>query len=121
MSEDWKVGFHRAVIDSILAKGRQLAPRSQRDNFGWRQDRYSHEPVDPVMHRILRHGIDYNKSTYVDSNWSEFAGTFTSDEQKYGMDAEIVTVRGERFEWRYEGTLGQMLDAILERDGRERD
>jgi len=61
-------------------------------------------------------GIDFARSSYDDSEWSQFAGTFADDPWPVsrGIDAIVVCSCGQVAgrHWRYTGTHAELLQAI---------
>ncbi|HEU0252830.1 MAG TPA: hypothetical protein VFR12_07325 [Pyrinomonadaceae bacterium] len=63
---------------------------------------------------IANHGIDYDKTTYVESNWNEFMGTFyEGDTSVYGVDMNLVLNDGTVLRWRYAGSVSDLIQAVL--------
>lgn len=106
--EDWRVGFKQALVDAIVQGG---YPIRDRDTvYGWED----FEGRKGKLRQIQEEGIDYVATTYDDSDWHEFMGTFyTGDTTVHGIDAEIVTSDGSRFRWRYKATMGELIQAVL--------
>lgn len=110
---DWKIGFKRAMIKALVDGGSPV--RDDPSFYGW-EDYDHHWP--PVRHpkRIMidRVGIDFDATTYRESVWAEFQGTFyEGDTRVYGVDLDLVLCNGKRLRWRYTGTVSKLLTAVL--------
>lgn len=115
MSDDWKAGLKRAVIDAIVSKG--LRVRDDPSLYGWGMYEYDekYDVTNATGHRILTANlIDYEKSTWDESSWHQFNGTFNDeDDTRRGVDASIVCVDGTVYPWRWECRLGEMILAVM--------
>lgn len=113
---DWKAGFKRAVIDAIVAGG--MPVRANPSRFGWED----YDRARDIKSAIAYQGIDYTRSTYRESCWDEFMGTFyQGDTRVYGVDATIVLrgaheigdPPGRSYHFRWKGTASDLIQAVL--------
>lgn len=108
---DWRIGFHQALVDAIVANG---SPHDPTQNSYWG----SSLPDDwtEVRPRIAAIGIDYaNTPKPIEAEWSEFSGTFhEGDNRKYGVDLELFLLDGTRVWYRYSGTISDLILAVVE-------
>lgn len=111
MSDNWRKGFHQAVIDTVIRLG---SPRKSGKNwellYGWADyDAYIERKA-----QIESVGIDYDKTTIEEADWDEFKGTFyEGDTRVYGIDVHVVLHDGTEFDWRYGRTIGRFLMELL--------
>ncbi len=110
MSEDWKAGFHRALIEAIVKNGSPHEPTKSPYWGSSLPDNWTN-----VMRVVGTVGIDYAAtSAPVEASWSQFMGTFyEGDDRVYGMDVELVLQDGTRHWWRYQGTASDLIQAVI--------
>jgi hypothetical protein len=109
MSDDWKAGFHRALVDAIVREGSPHDPT--RDPFygSTLPDRWVE--IGP---RVATVGIDYaNTPKPVEGEWMEFGGTFHPTEMVYGVDIELFLLDGTRVWYRYKGSVPHLILAVV--------
>lgn len=107
MSE-WKAEFKRHLIDVLVKEGSKIDDNAS--SFGWQE----YDLHGKFKSMILNYGIDYNKTTYVESNWYEFVDTFyEGDSTVYGVDMNLVLNNGTVLKWRYAGTVSDLIQAVL--------
>lgn len=74
------------------------------------------DPADHPSEHIKTCGINFARSSYEDSEWSEFAGTFAEDPWpiSHGIDAVVTCQCGKVAgrHWRYTGTHAELLNGI---------
>jgi len=118
MAGDWKAGMKRAMIDALIKLGSPVAKDAS--FYGWIDyDWRAAVGNRPHPKRLLiaEHGIDYAATTYEESYWDEFMGTFyEGDTRVYGVDLDLALLDGTRLKWRYAGNLSELMTEIL-RDG----
>lgn len=110
MSEDWKKDFHQSFVNAVVKHGHPIDRNGQ--IYWWQQ----HEPLrSQTVAKMHEVGIDYETSTYEESNWYEFKGTFyTGDTREFGVDLKVHLLDGTWQEWRYAGTISELIRAVLE-------
>lgn len=107
MVSDWKRGFHAAVIRAIITNGSPLDDKP--DGFGWLAGDW-----ERILATVRAGEVDYDASTYAESDWHEFMGTFyEGDTRVVGIDAAIALRSGERFVWRWKGTASDLIEHVL--------
>jgi hypothetical protein len=107
MSE-WKKEFKRHLIDVLVKEGGKIDDKASA--FSWQE--YDFHGKYKSM--ISNHGIDYDKTTYTESSWYEFMGTFyEGDTSVYGVDMNLVLGNGTVLKWRYAGTVSDLTQAVL--------
>lgn len=107
MSNSWKAGFKRALVDAIIRNGSPLDPKA--DIWGW-----THPKHHEVAQAVRSGKIDYQACTWEESEWSEFMGSFyEGDTRKYGMDLTIKMKDGQEFIYRYSGTVSDLILAVV--------
>lgn len=122
MTESWKGDFKRAVIDAVLRNGMKVKdvvmPRY--DFSGWADygDNNWAQGQSAALTQIEAEGIDYEATTYDDSEWYEFAGTFAEEPWTpiRGVDVVVKTLAGNTFRWRYDSSIGSLITEVLRDD-----
>jgi hypothetical protein len=115
MSNDtWKIGFTRALIDAIVREGGVVRKDGGSFYGGW-QD---YEVTPDVRAEIERVGIDYAKTTWTESEWHEFMGTFyEGDTRCVGIDAEVSLKSsrkgGRGYTFRWQGSVSDLIIAVV--------
>ena len=104
---DWKIEFHKALVDALVEGGSLICDNA--DIYGWRD----YDGTRNARQYIEHVGIDYAKTTYDDSTWDEFQGTFTDNRTVVGTDVDVVLNDGERLKFRYVGTLSSLIQAVV--------
>lgn len=115
MSENWRDDFKRALIDAVILHGSPLNDKDTHWNWlAW--EARNHEERWAAVRTV---GVDYEKTPMPeDSCWEEFMGTFyEGDTRVYGMDVNLVLNDGTHSPWRYSGTLGALIEAVMKADG----
>jgi hypothetical protein len=109
---DWKVGFHRALVDAIIREGSPHDPT--RDGFdGFYGSTLPNNWVE-IGPRVAAVGIDYaNTPKPEEGVWTEFGGTFGGNETVYGMDLELFLLDGTRVWYRYRGSAADLILAVV--------
>lgn len=106
ISGDWKRGFHRAMIDALVKNGTPVG-----DNpsfYGYIADNWPE-----ISERVRTTGIDYETSTFKDSEWHEFKGTFyEGDTRTTGIDVNLVLLDGSIAKYRWEGHPGDLIQQV---------
>ena len=107
----WKAPFRRALIRALVKHGSPVDPTPR--TYGWIARDWP-----AIGEAVTREGIDYDKTTYDDSEWWEFAGSFAEPHEgdRRGIDAVIVTLAGNSFRYRFSGTPGELIGYVLAED-----
>lgn len=106
----WQDGFKRAFLRAMVRQGSPVDDKPS--YFGWIAKDY-----ERIYKDVEENGIDYERSSWEDSSWDEFKGTFyEGDTRVFGVDALIVTGGGSRYRYRYSGTAGDLIASVLEDD-----
>jgi len=116
VSEDWKVGYKRAMLNEFGRSAYAL-----RTNDG---DRYYGGPFDyqrtSQVHEHLRGcEVDADASPMPkDVEWDQFNGTFAEDHTHHGLDGVITCRCGHlrKVRVRWEGSFTELLHGILRED-----
>lgn len=108
-TEDWRKGFHRALIDAVVSHGSPVA--DDPSFYGWIHQQYA-ERIKNV-HTV---GIDYERTQAPkEDSWEVFMGTFyEGDTRVYGLDLTVVLLDGQTVRFRYQGTLGELISAVVQ-------
>lgn len=120
----WQDEMKAALLRQIVADG-SLVQRGGGGGYGGWQDftrgehstprKWSYLTTELSAH-VAECGIDMDKSTYVDSDWTEFAGTFAEPpwEDRKGTDATIYCNCGKVAgrTWRYTDSIAALIDGI---------
>lgn len=105
---DWRSAFKKALIDNLIINGSPLRT-SGSTYYGW-----TAEDWQEVSREVFAGDIDYEQSSYRDSEWDEFKGTFyEGDETEYGVDLTIVLTDGRQFEYRWHGRMVEMIEQLV--------
>ena len=108
---DWRKDFHRAVVDTILRLG---APCRDGESWQLYYDWTDYSSLSERMTHITTIGVDYDKTTYEETNWQEFMGTFhEGDNTVYGVGMTLVLKDGHTYRWRYGQPFGTFLMEVL--------
>ena len=103
---DWRAEFRIALIDEVVRSGTPVS--SQPSYYGWMDHSYSEK-----RDQVKATGIDYAATTWEESYWDEFMGTFyEGDTRVYGIDLKLVLKDGTEFHWRYSGSGGNLIMAL---------
>lgn len=91
----------------------QGGPVSDRPSeFGWIATDHAAK-----RQQVANVGIDFDATTYRESCWNEFMGTFyEGDTRVYGVDVDLVLLDGTRLCWRYAGSVSELITAVLASD-----
>lgn len=105
----WKDEYHEAVIMAIVRNGSPLGKDASIYGWhAWEKDYLA------IVAMIKRRGIDFKKSTFNDSYWYEFAGTFAEEDNRIqGIEANIVLKGGISYTYRWSGSFSELLTAVL--------
>lgn len=105
----WKDDFRESLISFLVRNG---TPVSLKDRtYGWMDYEWQY-----LNDHLTICGTDITRSSWEDSEWSEFCGTFAEPpfEQRRGVDAVVYCncgqISGRR--WRYTGSYGELLKGI---------
>lgn len=119
MAGDWRAEMKRHMIDVLVRTGAPV--RDDPSIYGWQVYEWDEQwasrrkGTETRKQRVERVGIDYVATTYVESCWDEFMGTFyEGDTRVYGVDLHLVLLDGTRLHWRYSGSLSDLITAVLE-------
>jgi hypothetical protein len=111
VNKEQKAAFHIAVIDALTAQGTPVT--TGRTTYGWEARDYA----ELCMH-MAGCRPDYAASTWDDSTWTEWMGTFEPLDSRTGIDLVLTcacgTVRERR--WRYTDGYAELIRAITEGD-----
>jgi hypothetical protein len=109
VTPEQKAAFHCAVIDVLAAQGEPVTQGST--TYGWQAVDYME-----LREHMAACSPVYEASTWSDSEWTEFIGTFDPPEPRTGIDAVLTcrcgTVQGRT--WRYTGGYADLIRAITE-------
>lgn len=114
---DWRAGFKRALIDVLVQNGQLLKSDPYQRTYGWAD--YSAQ--GQRTQKRIRNGadIDYEASTWEESSWEEFMGTFyEGDTRVKGIDLRLVLKTKEEFNWRWSGSVGELIQQVVNEAGR---
>ena len=104
----WQEEFRRSLLDYLVRKGTPVG--ADASVYGWIDGDY-----EEIREHFASCGISCAQSTYEDSRWTEFGGTFAeSDTERTGIDA-VVTCNCGRYEgkhFRYTGGYAAMITEI---------
>ena len=107
--DDWRIGFHRALVDAIVHNGSPHDPTRSAYYGSSLPDNW----VDVSSH-VAAAGIDYaNTPAPTDATWLQFGGTFNEDTYVHGVDIELFLNDGTRQWYRYSGTISDLILAIV--------
>lgn len=112
MSEHWKIGFRRALIDAIVKNGSPLSPTPSA--YG-----YLHSEWQAVRKLVSDVGVDYDRTGEPrEVDWDEFRGTFyEGDTRRVGLDLDVVLRDGSTHAFRYDGTVSDLISQVLAETG----
>jgi len=99
--------LHRAVTDAIIALGTPVA--AETSPYSWMDFEYAELRIH------MAHCLPvYEKCTWDDSDWWEFAGTFDPDVRKQGIDLKLACGCGllTGRTWRYTDGYAALIRAI---------
>jgi hypothetical protein len=108
VNKEQKAAFHAAIVSTIAAWGSLVSPRAS--EYGW------HGEDTGEREHVRECGANPAASTWQDSEWTEFSGTFAEPPFQYrkGIDATVTCncglVEGERF--RYTDGYAELIRAI---------
>lgn len=114
MSDDWRIGFKRALVDTILRLGSPCKPGTDWElYYGWEDYGARYDQLD----HIDRVGIDYDKTETVESEWHEFKGTFyEGDNIAYGVDMRLMLLDETVYRWRFDRRLSDFIMELVKSD-----
>lgn len=116
MSDDWKTGFKKALIDVLVHNGQLLRPSESDRTYSWAD--YSKEGQARQKH-VRTHDIDYERTTWEESEWHEFMGTFyEADTRVKGIDLRVVMKTGEEYDWRWQGSVAELIHLVVNEAGK---
>lgn len=115
--EDWRKGFHRAMVDTIVREGSPLKLNPADRFYGWQAWNYGE-----IHDHIARVGIDYEATKIpVESEWEEFKGTFyEGDLTVYGVDITLVLADGAAYPWRTSMRMAEFIVAVVRQGNKEK-
>lgn len=109
----WKDEYKRAAGLFVLKHG---SWRSMRDDhylvYGWLADDW-----ERMARHLETHALDeITLSDFTDVEWSEFESTFTDNSEHHGVEITVTCSCGQIRDRviRYEGSLGEILQGILQ-------
>jgi hypothetical protein len=109
VTPEQKAAFHAAIIDTITAQGTPVTTGGTQ--WGWMSD-----DCYELREHMAGCSPVYETSTWSDSEWTEFVGTFEPTERGTGIDLVLTcrcgTVQGRT--WRYTGGYADLIRAITE-------
>lgn len=106
---DWRGGFKKALIDILIRDGELMKPTEYDRTYGWVD--YDKKRVREVKTLLDGGEIDYEASTWEESTWNEFT-------RVKGIDLRIVMKTKEEFDWRWEGSVGELIVAVVSEAGK---
>lgn len=114
--QDWRIGFKKALIDALIRGGNLLNDDPYQQTYGWEGD-YTKDGQAKI--KIIHNGdIDYEATTWEESTWHEFMGTFyEGDTRVKGIDLRIVMKTKEEFNWRWQGSVGDLIQQVVTEAG----
>lgn len=121
----WRDGFHAALYGYVLEHGGLVKEKlpGYRSYGGWRDysdvdwsngGKLLYLPDSPTGH-MLACGINYSKSSYADSEWESFSGTFAEPpwERETGLDVSLTCTCGKvSRKWRHQGSYADLIKAL---------
>lgn len=111
----WKVGFTRALIDAIVREGMPVKDdKAAYSSMSWED----WENATDIRREVQRVGVDYTKTTWTESSWDEFMGTFyQGDTRCHGVDAQVFLKSsrkgGRSYTFRWKGTTSDLILAVV--------
>jgi hypothetical protein len=113
MGDDWRVGFKRAVIDVLLRTSSKV--RDGDTIYGWTDYR-----EDEDVHRLISTvGVDYGATTWEESTWDEFMGTFyEGDTRVRGVDIRLVLLDKSEHNMRWTGSVAELITQVVNEAGK---
>lgn len=109
MPENWREGYRRAMLDTILRIGTPVkSPTSGMWDYEW-------EEVAQIRHKMHGCGINYEASGQIEEEkWHQFQGTFHEGEHyAYGVGVQIVADDGDSYHWRYTGNMAEFIKEVM--------
>jgi len=109
---DFTTDLRERMIDALVKHG---SPRSDTPGtFGW-----IHEDWEKVSRTVRDGTIDYAATSWTEVDWHEFMGTFyEGDTRRVGIDVTVVMRGGATHAYRYAGTVGELIRAVVGDVGR---
>lgn len=111
--EDWRKGFHKAMVDTIFQEGSPLKIDPATRFYGWQAWNFGE-----IRDHVTRVGIDYEATSEpLESEWLEFKGTFyEGDPTTYGVDLTLILNDGTAYPWRSTMRMAEFIVAVIRRD-----
>lgn len=118
MTEDWRVGYKRALLGAFARSARALKPT------GGGADTYYGGPFDyrrtnELWAHLRECAVDADASPMPqDVEWEQFRGTFAEDHTCHGLDGRLTCRCGflREVEVRWEGSFTELLHEVLRED-----
>jgi hypothetical protein len=107
MSEDWKVGFKRAMVDALLKEGSPLDPLE--DGWGW-----IHPDAEAIRKEMKFHAIDYRNTTWTDNWITANADSFNEGTRKEVIDVTVRFFSHDPVVFRYVGGVSDLISAVMQ-------
>lgn len=98
---DWRKGFHRAVVDTVLRLGDRWDPATQYLSI--------ERSLNVIHEQIQEIGINYDATTVTEEWW--YNGP--SGENVLGVDMHLVLNNDTTYWWRYGHRLSELLIEII--------
>lgn len=118
---DWQAGYRKAVLAYVVSHAFPREPNEYNAVYGW-QD-YSGAAAAKRNH-LLGCGASVEASSeVVDSQWSQFDGTFVDNSEHFGIDAQLTCNCGQVKELpvRLEKGLGEIIQGVVNQPPDPRD
>lgn len=115
--EDWRKGFHRAMVDTIVQEGSPLKLDPNDRFYGWQAWNWGE-----IREHVGRVGINYEATGGPqEASWLEFKGTFfEGDPTTYGVDITLVLNDGATYLWRTTMLMAEFIVAVVRQDDKEK-
>jgi hypothetical protein len=111
MSDDWKKGFHKALVDAIVRDG---SPHDPNRNAYWGTSLPNN--WEDILRWVRDEGIDYEATKPpVHAEWYEFQGTlYEGDTRVVGLDLLLVLNDGTECWYRYRYSMSDLILAVVQ-------
>jgi hypothetical protein len=115
MSANWRVGFKKALIDVLTCHGYKLKDDGYYRTYGWED----YQGTEDMKKAMLTIGINYEATTWQESTWEEFMGTFyEGDTRVKGVDLRVVLKDKTEFDWRWSGSVSDLIQQVIAEAGK---
>lgn len=116
MSDDWKVGYKKALMSAFARSACVLGTYSYYSSGGG----LDYRATQRLQDHLKSCEVDLDRSEMpTDSEWVEFMGTFyEGDDTQYGLDATVSCTCGELRDvvMRLRGSFSELLLEVLRED-----